>query len=512
MDERKVYGDTEGPLPKITVRQPDVQVVEDPAQITLHGGISYLNHPEYQGMVDKPTLDENQVPNAEKGLMESIPTLFDPGGLVTGATNSYLVNRGLKTPTEAVLEQSIATGLAGIPIVGALAKKNPVVRNTIKQIPFSDQTVLGNIKNRLFNKPRFVEETVNGVPYNKTPNIKVQKGEGTYNNIIKENLPKMEGGYVVDVSSNSIKQVGKNGELKDTGIKGTKFINNFRENELREKLSSAGYDLTPGGKYINKDGTLTDEAWLTPEGEYVAPYLYQKQSYEHISPNDLPSNTSLDRKYRGKQEPEQFAESRGGDLGGGGYVGKTKWAEEFEDPDYLFDTYSRDSYAPTKAYISAPHEDYFINSTSHYNDLNPYVKNNYLKFIQDAGGSEQEVLNWINDHHFESHGRPLYYYATKLKDPMVINDLLTRKYGIPGFKDPETVQAVIGDEGLNTYITHSYRVPHEDRIQAAIDDDMFVKDHTLFDSDGDFMKDLDPYEEKALIDAGILTEQPIYEF
>lgn len=174
---RKVYGDTEGPLQKI--------VVEDPTQITLHGGISYLNHPEYQGIVDKPTLGEDQLPNVEKGLMESIPTLFDPAGVVTGATNSYLVNRGLKTPAEAVLEQSIATGLGGIPIIGALAKKNPVVRSTIEQIPFSDQTVLGSIKNRLFNKPRFVEEAVNGVPYNKQVGISPIKGEGTYNNYVR---------------------------------------------------------------------------------------------------------------------------------------------------------------------------------------------------------------------------------------------------------------------------------------------------------------------------------------
>lgn len=173
---KKVYGDTEGPLPKITVKDPD--------QMTLSGGISYINHPEYKGIVDKPTLGEDQLPNTEKGLMESIPTLLDPGGLVTGATNSYLVNRGLKTPAEAVLEQSIATGLGGIPIVGALAKKNPTIRNAVKQIPFSDQTVLGNIKNRLFNKPSFVEETINGVPYNRQANIQVQKGQGTNHNII----------------------------------------------------------------------------------------------------------------------------------------------------------------------------------------------------------------------------------------------------------------------------------------------------------------------------------------
>lgn len=174
---RKVYGDTEGPLPKI--------VVEDPAQMTLRGGITYMNHPEFQGIVDKPTLDKNIIPNAEKGLMESIPTFFDPAGVVTGATNSYLVNRGLKTPAEAVLEQSIATGLGGIPIIGALAKKNPAIKNTIKQIPFSDQTVIGSIKNKLFNKPRFVEEAINGVPYNKPINIQVKKGQGTNHSLIR---------------------------------------------------------------------------------------------------------------------------------------------------------------------------------------------------------------------------------------------------------------------------------------------------------------------------------------
>ncbi|MBP5596343.1 MAG: hypothetical protein J6Y02_13230 [Pseudobutyrivibrio sp.] len=145
--------------------------------LLLTGGLTADELPEGRAIYD--TNDKNQLPNPEKGLMESIPTLFDPGGLATGATNSYLIKRGLKTPAEAVLEQSIATGLGGIPIIGALAKKNPVVRNTIKQIPFSDQTVIGTIKNRLFNKPRFVEETINGVPYNRPENIQVPKGQGT---------------------------------------------------------------------------------------------------------------------------------------------------------------------------------------------------------------------------------------------------------------------------------------------------------------------------------------------
>lgn len=399
---RKVYGDTEGPLPKIIVRQPDVQVIEDPAQMTLQGGISYLNHPEYKGMVDKPTLDENQVPNAEKGLMESIPTLFDPGGLVTGATNSYLVNRGLKTPAEAVLEQSIATSLGGAPIIGALAKKSPAVRNTVKQIPFSDQTVLGTIKNKLFNKPRFVKDVVNGVPSN-TPSINV-KGQDTFHN---------------------------SAWLNGTEYPSTKE----RDKELVDIAKKIGYKEE---QLLDADGKVKPEVFLNKEFEGIMGRPHKKEFAVAYRPGTEGfKGRGLDDSYAGTGLDNLNGEVTPGELYGHNYVGVYGLPN---DPSLNYPSNPREVWqyvsgdeTGTEGIFKIPQTKYFGNNEEILLNQSPEVQNGIRELMAERGYKPSDMLA-VKDQKYSD------VLQTVMDEtgvsPDDINRYMANRYGILGNMSP----------------------------------------------------------------------------
>lgn len=491
---RKVYGDTEGPLPKI--------VVKDPAKMTLSGGISYINHPEYQGIVDKPTLGKDQLPNAEKGLMESIPTLLDPGGLVTGATNSYLVNRGLKTPAEAVLEQSIATGLGGIPIIGALAKKNPVVRNTIKQIPFSDQTVFGSIKNRLFNKPKFVEETVNGVPYNKPINVQIPRGEGTSHNITPDVMRRRickgtQPGEIVN--GNTIYKWNKDTKkYNPTNITGVDNVQRYRENELYKKLKEKGYDMSLNGPYVDGAGQLKPMAWMDKEADNFIPYLYKDtENYIHASDHSINPGSSLESKYRGTQE---MWDERGGDLGFGGYVFNPNDTingypvTELFSPDYVrgLQGYFMDTNAPARSNFLR------IDTPIKYQSDN--VVNAMKKESERLGNEDYVTKAYLNEKPFGNE----YMLDPKIMDNGIIHDLprvgdmpsyLDRRYGVPGIRGADAYpQYVIGNEDYNTFIKGNKPVVNETMIEQFAYDGAWYDpvESAIKDEYGDLLLNIKP--------------------
>ena len=238
----------------------------------------------------------------------------------------------------------------------------------------------------------------------------------------------------------------------------TKEMFDYRENALKEKLANSDgyYDMTPGGKYVDVNGRLTDEAWLTPEADLHIPYLYDTESYLHVSPNQIQKGTPFDPELRAKNEA--FWDRRGGDLGEGAYgtsmpdLRRPSFNDAESVLDYNINTYNRLHPLAYANEFKAPKRDYMIAGEQHLTEQHPNMR-------------------WLINQAIEHRGKPvdlsnydeLQHGLETIYDPMNINTLLDRRYGIPG--DTGWGQTAIGNESLNTQIFNNRRFKVKERAQ-----------------------------------------------
>lgn len=294
-------------------------------------------------------------------------------------------------------------------------------------------------------------------------------GEGTSHNIIAPVLKEQPGRFPTitkrDMKTgmdSTYKLDQKSGKyIKDKEMSPEEMFK-YREGELNNTLKNKGYDMTPGGEFVDESGKLTDKAWLTPEGETHMPYLYDTDTYLHIAPNRIARGDSFNPEMRTKNEA--FWNNRGGDLGEGAYgthlddLSRTN--HETNEPvyNYNLNTYNRLHPLAYENYYVGPAKKYLYEGELPITQQHPNMQWLLNKVVKDRGnykyGDNLTGFNQVQD------------ALETMYDPMNINTLLDRRYGIPG--NTGWGQTAIGGEDLNTFITANERVVAPDRARGMV--------------------------------------------
>ena len=424
---------------------------------------------------------EHEVDRAKKnpgmyaGMIVSGAAGFVPGAIGTlGAAGEAYLDAKMNGLSDAEARQQATTAgiIAGVGgkalnMAGKAVSKTGLGKAVTKEI----NKHIDNVKALTNGKqlaPAYAGVTTRQPNITNGLNLPPVKPKQQPHNIIAENLSSEKPNHVIRRNPNTnvdkIYQRTPEGKYMYRGEGSAEKMMQYRDKQLVNELKKYGYDMTPGGPFVDAEGRVLDNAWLTPEAKNFMPYLYDTDTYLHISPNEIPVGETFNPKMRTKNEA--FWDDRGGDYGEGAYGTRLdklreKNLETGEDVyDYNLNTYNRLHPLAYKSYYKAPAEKYLYKGGQSYYEQTPQVQN-LLNIISKQRGYEPTDL--VN-----RYSPQVQLDLERSITPHDINTIMDRRYGIPG--NEGWGQTAIGNEGLNTKIIDSERVPVPNRAMRMADE------------------------------------------